>query len=360
MNAAVNRALSGNRNTLPPLTGIRFFAAFHVVLFHALPWLDSHLLLPVPVRIFLNNGYLAVCLFFLLSGFILSYTYEGHSSGGSNRAKFWESRFARIYPVYFLSLLLALPFHWQKLTSSTVAAVLLMVQAWNPLRPEISGAWNYPAWSLSIEAFFYLCFPFVQSCLAKVSRNTLLILGGFAALIAIFGHTPTQGLGTWDQTSIAGKWIPLPVLRFPEFLIGMVLGNVFLRDRATSKKTFLTTFAALFSLLLLSIPIGSWVSLVVLPFGLLIYCLASSRDFLTALLSRPLMLLLGGASYSVYLLQAPVRDYVRVLIPRLSLRLVAFGVPLTPLILILFSILVFRIWEEPMRHSIRRWLALIF
>lgn len=125
------------------------------------------------------------------------------------------------------------------------------------------------------------------------------------------------------------------------------------------KKTLLTTFAALFSLLFLSIPIGSWVSLVVLPFGLLIYSLASSRDFLTALLSRPLMLLLGGASYSVYLLQAPVRDYVRVLISRFSLRLVVFGAPLTPLILILFSILVFRIWEEPMRHSIRRWLAFI-
>ncbi len=345
---------------MPALTGIRFFAAFYVVLFHSLPWLDVHFHLPLPVKTFLGNGYLSVCLFFILSGFILSYTYEGHTAGGVNRAKFWESRFARIYPVYLLSLVLAFPFNWHELRLPSAAAVLLMVQAWNPLQPKITGAWNYPAWSLSVEAFFYLCFPFIQSRLTKASRKALLILGTIAAFVAIFAHTPTQGLGTWDRSTLVGKWIPLPVLRFPEFLVGMVLGNHFLRDRSVSRKTFLTVSAAFMAVLLLSIPIGPWVSLVVLPFGLLIYSLASSSDPLTGLLSKPLFILLGGASYSLYLLQLPIRDCVRVLMPRISSHLAMLSAPLTPVILILISILVFRFWEEPMRRSIRKWWALVF
>ena len=154
MNSSTSRPIAEVRTSLPALTGIRFFAAFYVVLFHSLPWLDAHYHLATQVRIFLSNGYLSVCLFFILSGFILSYTYEGHSSGGVNRAKFWESRFARIYPVYFLSLLVALPFSWHELSFSSGAAVLLMVQAWNPLQPQITGVWNYRAWFLSVEAFF--------------------------------------------------------------------------------------------------------------------------------------------------------------------------------------------------------------
>ena len=62
---------------------------------------------------------------------------------------------------------------------------------------------------------------------------------------------------------------------------------------------------------------------------------------------------------SLYLLQAPIRDCVRVMLPRISSLLTPFGAPLTPLIPILSSILVFRYWEEPMRRSIRRWLALV-
>src|ERR1700692_2961409 len=87
-----------SRTSLPALTGIRFVAAIYVVVGHDLPWLEKRMAIPLPVRVFLSNGYLAVCLFFLLSGFILAYTYSQLPSGIRNYAKFWEARFARIYP----------------------------------------------------------------------------------------------------------------------------------------------------------------------------------------------------------------------------------------------------------------------
>jgi peptidoglycan/LPS O-acetylase OafA/YrhL len=118
---------------------VRFFAAFYVVLFHGLPWLRQKYALPGSLQTFLGNGYLAVNLFFILSGFILAYTYDGQIEGKTNRLHFWEARFARIYPVYFLSLVLAFWFE-RGLSFGARTAVLLMVQAWNPRTPELTGS----------------------------------------------------------------------------------------------------------------------------------------------------------------------------------------------------------------------------
>ncbi len=348
------KVVARGRLPLPALTGIRFIAAFYVVLEHSLSWLGSRFALPFFVKTFLGNGYLAVCLFFVLSGFILSYTYAGHTSTGRDRLKFWTARFARIYPVYLLSLVLVFPFEFHGLTWAGSISVLSMVQSWNPLRPEMIGAWNYPAWSLSVEAFFYLCFPFIQDWLWESSPRVLFLTGAFASLLCIVFHTPVQGLGLWDR-GITGKWLPLPVLRLPEFVLGMLLGNCFVRHGSVTPRAALTVSAVLASLVLLAAPIGPWVSLVVFPFGLLVYSLAASRDAVSSLLSRPVMVLLGGASYSIYLLQLPVIDWVRTIatsFPRLS----RISVPLTPVILVLFSILVFRVWEEPLRKATRKWL----
>jgi len=196
--------------SLPALTGIRFFAAFYVVLTHSLPWIKNRVSLPLPIANFFSNGYLAVCLFFLLSGFILSYTYSGLAPGVQNYAKFWEARFARIYPVYLFSLLLALPFQFHTLTLKSTVAVLLMVQAWNPLHPEMSGAWNYPAWSLSVEAFFYLCFPFIQMRIASMSRRAIQLLGAGALLVCICAILPFKDWESGIQTLL----LPFPY-RYP-------------------------------------------------------------------------------------------------------------------------------------------------
>ena len=130
-----------------------------MVLFHAYPGFIRRYPLPHALETFLSHGYLAVGLFFLLSGFILAYTYDGNIDGHANRVRFWEARFARIYPVYLLSLVMAFAFAGE-LALGTRAAVVAMVQAWNPFNPDMAGAWNYPAWTLSAEAFFYICFPF--------------------------------------------------------------------------------------------------------------------------------------------------------------------------------------------------------
>jgi peptidoglycan/LPS O-acetylase OafA/YrhL len=87
------------------LTGLRFFAALYVVLFHQETTFAAGHHFSKPLLTFLGHGYLAVSLFFVLSGFVLTYNYADRWSE-TRFSKFLLSRFARIYPVYALTLLL--------------------------------------------------------------------------------------------------------------------------------------------------------------------------------------------------------------------------------------------------------------
>ena len=362
---SLRQELPARRRELPALTGVRFLAAWYVVMFHALPGLTHRYPVPQLLQAFLSNGYLAVGLFFLLSGFILAYTYEGQIDGASARERFWEARFARIYPVYLLSLVLSYTFA-ASLPFSTRLAVLGMVQAWNPFNPDIAGAWNYPAWTLSTEAFFYLCFPFVVPWISRKSDRALFWLTGALLAVCVIGHTPVMGLGDWkNHAGFFEKVIPLPVLRVPEFLVGVAMGLQFLRDQTAQEQTAqgwtsrpLRVYPAVFAVLAaLSLSLGNWVSIVIVPFAVLVYELARGGSWLAKFLSTRVMILLGGASYAIYLLRLPVTTWGRVAMSGLPARFVGFGELLVPMILILLCILVFHCWEEPARKTIRRWFA---
>src|SRR5258708_33278248 len=94
---------------LPPLTGLRFFAAFFILLGHATPMMLKFTPSPQLV-INVTNSFLEVGmeLFFVLSGFVIHYNYAavGRLPNSQNLARFYIARFARIYPLYVLFLAL--------------------------------------------------------------------------------------------------------------------------------------------------------------------------------------------------------------------------------------------------------------
>lgn len=339
------------RQPLQALTGVRFLAAFYVVLFHTLPFLKSRFALGASAEQFVANGNLAVAFFYLLSGFILAYTYEGKIESLGDYLRYLRARFARIYPVYFLALLLALPFQLKTFVAGKLA-VLFMVQAWNPANPGLAGAWNYPAWSLSVEAFFYLTFPLFLIAMSAGSVRTLRLFAGVCLFFSVVLHTPTQVLGVWNGYAY-GLRMPLPVLRLPEFLVGIALGLLFLRSRPRPGHPYLFYLAAAVTLALLSLPIGSWVSIVMIPMAFLLYELAFSEGLPARLFSSGPVVLLGGASYAIYLLQYPVRAWTKLLGSSMGPSFSFLGSLLTPVILIAFSLVVFRYWEEPLRKLLR-------
>src|SRR5271154_3420401 len=129
MPAADSKIGQIGKRRLNALTTLRFFAAMHVVLFHCAPTLaiktgerlamtTSHS--PAMVRelvAMVSQGMIAVMdagpwsvsFFFILSGFILVYNY-GDGRRPLDAGRFWVARFARIYPVYLIGFLLAMPF----------------------------------------------------------------------------------------------------------------------------------------------------------------------------------------------------------------------------------------------------------
>jgi peptidoglycan/LPS O-acetylase OafA/YrhL len=216
---------------LPALTGVRFLAAFYVLIFHfGASFAERH---HAPHRLcdFLNHGYIGVSIFFVLSGFILTYTYAGKMNDARERTLFWEARFARIYPVYLLALLIMLPWYVRSEASwGYTVAVVAGVQAWFPSSWHLPMAWNTPAWTLSAEAFFYLLFPWMINRLYRISSRTLGGLLGACLLYSIFCHStelhPDPGWGA-PITSM----LPVPLMRLPEFLLGICLGLFYLRSR---------------------------------------------------------------------------------------------------------------------------------
>jgi peptidoglycan/LPS O-acetylase OafA/YrhL len=307
---------------------LRFFAALHVLAFHS--HLDRLGDWPAGVKQVIGTGYVAVNLFFILSGFILAYTYAPGPTAAPVRCRpFWAARFARLYPVYLLGFVLAGPFAlegWLPPNAPPGAAgrlaligpsTLTLTQAW---LPQWALVWNSPGWSLSAEAFFYFLFPFLALPVARLNRRqALLAVAGFWLLSLV---PPACCL----LAQPGGMWLRAvelnPLLRLPEFLLGMALGRCFvLRDPRTGPATR-PGFGRALSLLALAgivavLSVGGHLPRVCLHngllsplFALLIYSLAREKCLPARLLSARALVVLGEASYALYILHVPLRAWL--------------------------------------------------
>lgn len=154
-------------------------------------------------------GYLGVDLFFVLSGFVLSYVY---ADSGLHKLEDWKNfiraRVARVYPLHVVTLmsLVMLVWLWPGYASSYPArderfgveafiANLLLVQNWAYFLPT---NWNTPAWSLSAEWAAYLIFPVFLLIARRVRKPLVASFACMAALVVamwIWG-APSNSQGT--------------------------------------------------------------------------------------------------------------------------------------------------------------------
>lgn len=318
--ARPDAGVGGKARRLDALTGIRFFAALHVVLYHmhCTAWAD----LPVWVERLRNHGDSAVALFYVLSGFILTYTHIGASLRVEDPRRFWIARFARIWPLYALGLAACVGFRLYgggtiRANVASFLASATMLQAWTP---DMIFGWNTPGWSISVEAFFYLSFPLLAVPVARLQRVrslVALIAGAWLlglALVAWYLHFAPDGrLQHFDSWLYFVGYSPLT--RLPEFIIGVALGRIHaLRPDWTTVRRAdawaLLALAILFGVVLFATTVPSVVvhnTLLAPAFGLLILALARGGR-ISGWLGAPWLVLLGDASYALYILQEPVLD----------------------------------------------------
>ena len=274
------------------------------------------------------SGYVAVSAFFVLSGFILTYVHAGRDARPLNRRAFYANRFARIYPAYGFALALIAPFfivHTIRIDGVVVflkgaVAVPTLVQAWVP---SLAMAWNPPAWSLSVEAFFYLLFPLVAPSLIACRPSTAVSVAVTcygACLIAplVYLRLAPDGPAPVTHESMT-FWLNAlrynPAVRFPEFVIGILLGRWYLEGRV---QQVLGGGAPFWSALSVGALVLALAGAPALPYplvhnglfapviALLIATLAIGRGPVAALLGTRPMVALGDASYSLYVLHVPL------------------------------------------------------
>ncbi|MBV8510859.1 MAG: acyltransferase [Xanthobacteraceae bacterium] len=320
-----------SKQQLPCLTALRGLAALWVVIYHysvqCFPNLDVR-----PHTYLIHKGYLAVDMFFMLSGFVLAHVYHrpfSESVTGRNYWKFIAARIARIYPLHLLVLLLfvatALTSHLMSGEASHVVrdvplqgpqsveaffANLLMLQG---LRAG-TLSWNYPAWSISVEFMAYLLFPFLLPGIWRTSTRIKLVLAGVLfALLVLLAYLRQGDFDQWDG--------PITLLRcLPEFMLGTLLYCAF---RVAPGNLWLNRDVAAFgvvALIVVGLHLNAADLLMILLFAALILAAVLNNGAFARWANAAPLLWLGDISYSLYLLHGLVQYAAGLLLVRVGVH----------------------------------------
>ena len=344
------------RADMPALTGIRGVAAWLVVLYHARLALAPHL--PAELGGMLRHGYLAVDLFFMLSGFVLWLNYGDRlrRDGLGAMPHFLGRRIARIWPLHAVMLAVAIGFALLLLALgkpvtepwSALPLHLLLVHNWG-LTEQLS--WNDPSWSISGEFAAYLLFPLLVAAIDWRRFAPAVLLVVLAGLAAALHHAMALGGAT-----LLDHFIPrLGIFRaLIEFAMGTVVCALWMHWRAGRRAA---TGAGLAALIAYLAAIG-WrlpetaVAPIVLAGALLgIALTADARR--NPLAWRPVHYL-GLISYSTYLVHFLLYRFFKLLFVD---QAGAIALPLIGLYLLLTlaaSVLLFHGVERPGQRLMRR------
>ena len=372
MSAPILSSKRLNRSLIPQLTGVRFLLAVWVVLYHesGIAQLHNSITdqLPWPLFNLLRIGYLAVPVFFVLSGFVLAYTYSPESKLDYRR--YWFSRLARIYPTYLVGILLLLPIGLPRLFASAQIdpkqfIVLMMnlfcMQAWVP---QLALTWNAAAWSISVEVLFYALFPFIGILLWRV-KNTKVMLGvvlGLDLLPAVFclafrlpGFVHVNATESLPVTALTNFVCYNPLLRLPEFAAGILLARLFVKQRSlpswfsTAALIASTGFIATIAFSAQRLPYILVHNGLLTPLACcLIWSLANENGSLIKWLGSRTLTFLGSTSYAIYIVHVPAMIWFI----RLGLTAAPYSYVLCLLMVICLGMLVHVFVEEPARIAI--------
>lgn len=337
---------------LVSLTSLRGVAAWLVVFYHfklyLLPYL-SPLMFDV-----VSHGYLAVDLFFIMSGYIISYNYS-NSFNNTNSLLFLVKRFARIFPLHIFILLIYLTIPLAIMLFSSEYSVkgslpseytvgnfilnLALVQVW-VLNAE---SLNVPSWSISVEWFCYLVFPILSFVSTKVKDNIWGVFFLFAIVICLAEIITAFNSPELVSVDLIRGWC--------EFTCGCLLCRM--RDRGISYFFLLLTFIAIlaysyFSKLhfqyMIYIPIFSFLILFV-----------SYKNLVSKFLSWKVLEFNGDISYSVYLVHYYFYEIFKMLFLNNDSNYVSIYYVLMTFILIFFvSVFTYKYIEIPARLYLTR------
>jgi peptidoglycan/LPS O-acetylase OafA/YrhL len=348
------------QDQIKPLTSLRFFAALWVVLYTYIHELQGALAVPL-----LDKGYLGVDLFFILSGFILSYVYlEAFGEKRFDYGKFVVHRLARVYPLHIATLgftlllvtvaaLKGITLDGNAANWAALPAHLTLTQAWG-LAPTAS--FNHPSWSISAEWLAYLCFPAVAA-LAWPLRNRPLLAIGLAVAFLVVLNTAFAAIAGFPLTKATFHWGALRIV--PTFLLGSALYLAWRSGLVSSPWVARTGAVAGVGAALLSAHFGLPDALTVVALGLSLLSIGGLDRSGQGILSSKPLVYLGEISFATYMIYVP---WKWVYLKGIDMVLGLNGAPLPFMwwcvglvALVPLSMLAHHLIELPFRRVVRRW-----
>jgi len=346
---------------IKPLTSLRFIFALMVFLSHleflllskneSSRWLFKHIFF---------EGYIGVSFFFILSGFILAYKYqEALLTGEKNKMDFWRARFARIYPLHVLTLLLSIPLVFNEFVQDKIKFIvkffiqLTLTQSYFPQR-TIHYSFNAPSWSISDEAFFYLLFPFLLFYLLKPVKKfyrwLVLLMSLVVALVFVLPED-------WHHFIL----YIFPPVRLVDFMIGIGLYNLYVlvKKRKTKINFALLEWVAILVFVLFfyfheQIPLGArYASYYWLPMSLIIFVFAFQQGNISRFLSNKYLFIAGEISYGFYMFHQLILRYFFKWFPGFAQYEILFVTTVFVVVLII-SYYSYKYFETPLNRYIRR------
>jgi peptidoglycan/LPS O-acetylase OafA/YrhL len=343
-----------NHNRYEFLDGIRGMAAIFVLIRHTtIYW-----------HIYFYRSYLAVDLFFILSGFVIAYAYDEKIRNGIiTFPKFVLIRLIRLYPVFLLSLLISSVLLIGKLSLkhqinfadlSEVLSVVAITALFLPSHLEGSNYLfpiNVPCWSLFFELLANFMYAAIRPFLSNFILTTIVLLFGLLVSSISYQQGGLFNGHLWGSESfIAG---------FSRSIFGIFLGLFLYRNQAKFRqylnKPYLAWFAFFSIAIILSSPSAkqfNWlidVLTVVIIFPIAVLCASQGKSKKL----QGLLLMLGSASYPIYVLHLPV---ARILFFQFKGAVVAFA-PISGFVL-LFILITISIWVEKYYDiPLRRWIS---
>lgn len=363
------RRITTSGEIIPEIDGLRFIAIAAVILHHLALFVSTQRKSEEGLLLVGQNG---VELFFAISGFILAVPFAMQYLNAGKRVKlsrYFVRRFTRLEPPYLLSLLLLFamrvwlrgqPFDvykWNLLWSSFYVHGFVM-----GVQSQINGV----AWSLEIEIQFYLLMPLLATIfLVKhrwVRRAILLAVAAAAmAIQPVIVHALWHGWLMEDGKLVRAHYdFDRHLLNYIQyFLVGLLLADVYVTEWRGAPPALRTRVGWGDVAWLIGWPLLIWLLLhggvttrVLFPIIVFLLYVGLFHSLVARRLMRiPILTILGGMCYSIYLMHNSVIQFFgpyvqRFLPPNFALAVVVFGLMMVPLVLLLCG-LYFRLIERP-------------
>lgn len=355
----------------PVLTGLRAIAAYMVFFHHFSPFIGYSV--TNFLCLIFNEMHIGVTIFFVLSGFLITYRYYDNLQLTKNWLfTYLQNRVAKIFPLYFLLTTVVFLFDlYQNAAPKVWLSILYMMNITfiKGFFDDLKLTFIAQSWSLTVEECFYFASPFIfylqKTKLLKFWQQHIFIT--FAGILFVLFFSKHIYHGFFASYDFLFNYTFLG--RSAEFFIGAYFALFFKkRQNISSKMPNIKTYLGILFIFVCLVglvairnnydydfgirhPIGMFINNLILPLGIILsfWGLLTENTIVSKLLSSKLFVLLGNSSYAFYLIHKGVAE-------KLSLdahSTIAYYW-FVFFIINLLAIVLFYTIEEPARHFIRK------